>query len=316
MSRPRQQRGAAILTAMLLVASVATMSTVALWQQWRGIEIETAERARLQSTWILQGALDWARLILREDARAGSTDHLAEPWAVALREARLSSFLATGQGQGDTADAMQNAFLSGQISDLQARLNVMNLVQDGVVHPPSSRASGRLFAALQLPQTDLQTLTQNLLRAMDPGDKTNAPLLPDTVDQLGWLGLSPTSIEVLRPYITVLPERTAVNLNTAPALVLYACIGTLSLSDALRLQELRTSSHFRTLADVAQALGATDLALTNTQHSVNTRFFEVQGRLRLDSLELEDRSVVQRDGLVVKLLRHEKGALQANPSVQ
>jgi hypothetical protein len=52
------------------------------------------KRSRVQSAWVLTGALDWARLILREDARSGGADHLGEPWAVPLQEARLSTFLA------------------------------------------------------------------------------------------------------------------------------------------------------------------------------------------------------------------------------
>jgi general secretion pathway protein K len=78
----RRQRGAALLTAMLTVVLVASMAAAALWQQWRSVEVETAERTRTQSLWILTGALDWARLILREDARSGGADHLGEPWAV------------------------------------------------------------------------------------------------------------------------------------------------------------------------------------------------------------------------------------------
>lgn len=78
------QRGAALLAAMLTVTLVATFAAAALWQQWRAVEVETAERARLQSAWILVGALDWSRLILREDAITGGADHLAEPWAVPL----------------------------------------------------------------------------------------------------------------------------------------------------------------------------------------------------------------------------------------
>ena len=89
-----RQAGAAILTAMLTVVLVATLAATALWQQWRGIEIEAAQRTRVQSAWVLTGALDWARLILREDARKGGADHLAEPWAVPLEQARLSTFLA------------------------------------------------------------------------------------------------------------------------------------------------------------------------------------------------------------------------------
>ena len=74
---------------MLTVALVATFSAAALWQQWRSTEVEAAERARVQSSWVLTGALDWARLLLREDGRTAGLDHLGEPWAVPLQEARL-----------------------------------------------------------------------------------------------------------------------------------------------------------------------------------------------------------------------------------
>ena len=90
----RHERGAALLTAMVIVTLVATLAAAMVWQQWRAVQAETIERSRIQSAWILSGALDWARLILREDTRAGGPDHLGEPWAVPLAEARLSSFLA------------------------------------------------------------------------------------------------------------------------------------------------------------------------------------------------------------------------------
>ena len=84
MPAPRGQRGAALLLAMLILALVATTAAGMAWHQQRAIEVESAERARAQAAWILNGALDWARLILREDARSGGADHLGEPWAVPL----------------------------------------------------------------------------------------------------------------------------------------------------------------------------------------------------------------------------------------
>ena len=87
-------RGAALLVAMVLLTVVATLASGMVWQQWKGVEVESAERSRVQTTWVLQGALDWARLILREDARSGRATSLNEPWATPLAEARLSTFLA------------------------------------------------------------------------------------------------------------------------------------------------------------------------------------------------------------------------------
>ena len=329
MKKPRghhgpAQKGAAILTAMLLVTLVASLSAAALWQQWRGVEIETAERARLQSGWILRGALDWARLILREDARAGTTDHLAEPWAVPLQEARLSTFLAVSPDSNDPGGGAPDAFLSGRVSDLQARLNVLNLVQEGGPHLATVKAFSRLFASLQIPENQLIVLVNNLKLALDAPAATAepmpmpvpVPLLPRSVEQLVWLGLSDASIALLRPFITMLPERTAVNLNTAPAVVLYACIEKLTMADAQRLVAARALTHFKTLADVATALGASDSRLIEGEHSVQSRYFEVFGQLRLDTRVVHEHSVMRRDGLQVTVLWRERGTQAASASVQ
>ena len=112
-----------------------------LWQQWRAVQVEAAERARAQSAWILSGALDWARLILREDAKNGGPDHLGEPWAVPLAEARLSTFLAADKA--NTEDA-PDAFLSGVITDAQAKLNLFNLVTGNQIDPLQTAALQRL----------------------------------------------------------------------------------------------------------------------------------------------------------------------------
>jgi general secretion pathway protein K len=313
----QRHRGAALLAAMLTVTLVATLSAAALWQQWRSIEVEAAERSRAQSGWVLYGALDWARLILREDARSGGADHLAEPWAVALQEARLSSFLAA-QASSNVDDAAQDAFLSGQILDLQARLNVNNLVEENKLSASAASAFERLFQVLGLPQAQLQTLQTQLLRAYQGrsnGDgnaadnNTPVPLRPQRVDELVWLGLTPQTVAALRPYVTLLPERTQLNLNTASAEALYAAIPGIDLADAQRLVDARERSHFATVADAAQIVpslnGSTGGA---AQVTTASRFFEVRGRLRIDHTVVDELSVVQRDGMKVRTLWHQRGA--------
>lgn len=320
-------RGAAILTAMLLMALVATLSAAALWQQRRALDLETAERARLQAHWMLQGGTDWARLILREDARSGSVDHLAEPWAVPLQEAKLSSFLNNGNSAEDLPDSelLQSAYLSGGISDLQARLNVNNLLLDQQTHGPTLRAFARLFEALQLPQSELLVLVAQLRasQAVDTAAKeaaatanpvaSSTPLQPRTVSQLTWLGLSARTVAALAPYVVVLPDRTPVNLNTASAPVLQAIVADLDAAGAQRMLQARAQSHFRSLADVAQAAGQRELLLNDSLHSVNSRYFEVRARLRLGSLVIEERTVLLRDGLNVKPLWKTREAPQTAP---
>jgi general secretion pathway protein K len=262
--------------------------------------------ARQQAAWILTGALDWARLILREDARTGGADHLAEPWALPLQEARLSTFLAM---DADSSAVEREAFLSGQIIDLQSRLNLLNLLDGDKLSPPAQQAFARLFEQLGLPASELNRLSQGLLaaqrgtRAGTTGADT--PLMPQTLPQLGWLGLRPQTLARLAPHVSLLPGQVPVNVNTAGLEVLMAAVPGLSRADATRMLAERERAHYPTLLD--NRLPAPVLAAAGGgQLAVASRFFEVHGRLRLDDLVVEEVSVVQRDGLSVKVLRRQR----------
>lgn len=314
-----RQLGAALLSAMLTVTLVASFASAALWQQFRSFQVESAERSRLQSSLILTGALDWARLILREDARTGGADHLAEPWAVPLEEARLSSFLAV---DGSTDDSNQDAFLSGLIIDMQGRLNVANLAEGAVLSEPGLASFQRLFDRLDLPAQALKTLSENYLEATKKaGAATTVTnpnqsdlLLPQRLSQLLWLGLDAATLETLTPHLAMLPVRTPVNLNTASALVLTACTPGLDMAGAEKLIAARARKHFSTLSDATAALGNPAVVFTESVHSVASRFFEVRGQLRLDDLTVFERSLVQRDGLSVRTLWRIRGVSSDAPA--
>ena len=316
----QRQRGAAILTAMLTVVLVATLAASALWQQWRAVEVEAAERGRTQSGWVLTGALDWARLILREDARKGGADHLAEPWAVPLEQARLSTFLAADRSDAMLADDTQDAFLSGQIIDLQSRLNVTNVIQIGKVDEPGRIAFARLFDLLNLPASELELMIENLHLLQDASTQSRSnmalPLAPQELDQLTWVGLSPRSLASLRPYITLLPVRTPVNLNTAAPEVIYACVEAFEMADASRFVRARELSHLTTLSDASKIAGSAGARFTEAEHSVASRFFEVRGILQVEQTLVQEQSLVQRDGMDVKTLRRKRGALAPGAPLQ
>ncbi|MCE2666812.1 MAG: type II secretion system minor pseudopilin GspK [Burkholderiales bacterium] len=315
-SNRKAQSGAALISAMLVVTLVATLASVALWQQWRHVEVESAERHRVQSSWLLNGALDWSRLILREDAMAGvagssggNADHLAEPWALPLKEAKLSTFLAQDQQlrEGDP-----EVFLSGQITDAQSRINLTNWFEasDGKVsakmNEPMQLALVRLFNVLDLPRAELERLAAawraaaQSARLSNPamgqasqGTASGASLLPQQVSQLQWLGLSADTVQRLSPYVTILPEVTPVNLNTASAEVIYATVPGLDLAAAQQFVQQRTRAHFSNLTDASKALGGKTLEAR--WHTVGTRFFEVWGRLRMEDRTQEETALILRD---------------------
>ena len=305
----QHQRGAALLIAMIILALIATMASAMVWQQWRAVQVEAAERARVQAAWILSGALDWARLILREDARNGGADHLGEPWATPLAEARLSTFLAADKSNTDDGP---EAFLSGSITDAQSRYNLRNLVDAGLVVPAEQAVLQRLFESITVPSEVAARIATGMNRALNEsttgtgtGADANPPLLPQSVSQLTWLGVDEATIRLMAPYVVLLPVRTTVNINTAPAQVLAAVIDKLDLGGAERLVEARQRNPFDVLEKAQPLLGGS-IVLDARRVSVGSSFFELRGRLRLVDRVLEERSLVERQGLLVVPLQRQR----------
>ncbi len=311
--RASHQRGAALLTAMVIVTLVATLASAMVWQQWRAVQVEVAERARAQALWILNGAVDWARLILREDARTGGADHLGEPWAVPLAEAQLSTFLAVDR---DNTDDAPEAFLSGSITDAQSRYNLRNLVEagSGTAGAAEERVLQRLLDAVGA-RSDLATTIVRGLRAATlargPSSgtelSTDPPLMPERIEQLAWIGLDAETLARLTPYVSLLPVRTTVNANTAPKEVLAAVIEGLDLASADRLIQARQRNPFRNVAELG-ALLPQGVSAATEQVSVTSSFFEVRGRLRLQDRSVEERALVERRNLDIVTLRRDRVA--------
>ena len=330
---PQAQSGAALLSAMLVLTLVASLASGALWLQWRQVALETAERTRAQSQWLMTGVMDWTRLILSEDARSGqSADHLGEPWALPVQESRLSTFLSQDRQwrEGDP-----EVFLAGQIVDAQSRLNLGALLENGRPIPAQQAAWTRLFVRLDLPLSELQLLLQRWPQAVAASERARAlgtgvaaaassstgsdgPLLPQRLEQLAWLGLQPGTLARLQAYATVLPVPTPVNLNTADPVVLEAVVPGLSSADARQWVLRRNSQPWMTLQEAAQALGPLGGQLDPAQHAVRSRFFEIQGRLRIAQTVQHERALVEREGSQTRMLWRTRASVPAtqSPSLQ
>jgi general secretion pathway protein K len=323
---PALQKGAALLMAMVIVTVVATIASSMVWQQWRSVQVESAERGRAQSQWLLVGALDFARMVLKDDGRhlesnGEVVDHLGEQWAQDLKEMRLSTFLAVDK---DNTDDAPDAFLSGKVVDISARYNLRNLLEPNTrpsavtVDPAQLVVLKNLFTNIGLPP-DLavqiaEALEKASLAAMDtqqafgylggePG-RAKAPLMPQSIDELVWLlpRLDVGTVQRMRPYVTLLPYTypptpTTVNVNTAPKEVLAAVMG-IDTSTAERIVRQRQSQYFKDILDVQKLLPAaanTPAGATgNNGMDVKSSFFEVTGMLRLEDQVMKQRHLVER----------------------
>jgi general secretion pathway protein K len=167
-----------------------------------------------------------------------------------------------------------------------------------------------LFEQLSLPSQQLGAMVDALRQAQSTagGDSSSAPLMPPTVSQLGWLGLTPATVAALAPHVTLLPVRTPVNLNTADVDVLMAAIDGLDMASAQKILQAREARHFRTLTEVAELIGAAPGVIDTGLFSVASSYFEVRGRLRLGDAMVDERSLVRKQGIEVTTIWRERGA--------
>ncbi|SIT50687.1 Type II secretion system protein K [Paraburkholderia piptadeniae] len=349
-SRQRSgQRGAAIISALLVVALSAILVAGMLWRQQ--VQIRRIENQRLlaQAQWVSRGALDWTRLILRSegDTSAGIT-YLGGVWGVPIARTRLSDFL----GQIGEVRAQEGAatYVSGSIEDAQAKFNLRNLVSTAVpgaltLNIQQVQAFQRLLqllsingqlakttalqlrAGLRMSATRFQTPTNPLTGASQQSPQTtlqggavgggnytdqpgledtdeNAPVAPIQMTGVDSLldvpGFTPEMIARLRPFVTVLPTATAVNMNTAPAEVIAAIVPGMSLSSAQALVARRETVFFRNVGDVQLAVrgtGAQQLVFDPNQMDVNTSYFLVHGRVEHERAEVDRTTLIYRDAL-------------------
>ncbi|MBK9136309.1 MAG: type II secretion system minor pseudopilin GspK [Betaproteobacteria bacterium] len=315
----RPPRGAAILLAMVILTIVATIASGMVWQQNRAVQVEAAERARAQSAWILAGALDWARLILREDDRVNQQrqrtgqlpyDGLDEPWATPLAEARLSAFLAADRDNNAEEGGGPEAFLSGSIVDAQANWNLRNLLgPDGKIMPTEMDSLRTLVELAGAPADAAERIAGALRDAWvpgaDPGGTRARPISPARFSDLAWLGIEPETLSRLEPWVTLLPVRTPVNVNTAPREAIVAAIDKLDLGTAERLVQQRQRQPFESLEQVRAQLPP-NTPLDAARVAVTSRWFVISGRLRLDERVLEERSLVERRDADVVVRRRER----------
>jgi general secretion pathway protein K len=163
-------------------------------------------------------------------------------------------------------------------------------------------------------------MIENLLLVQDTSIASRSnmalPLAPQELDQLTWLGLSPRSLASLRPYITLLPVRTPVNLNTAAPEVIYACVDAFEMADASRFVRARELSHLTTLSEASKIAGTAGARFTEAEHGVASRFFEVRGILQVEQTLVQEQSLVQRNGMEVKMLARKRGALAPGAPLQ
>ena len=101
--RPKHDAGAALVLAMMLAALASSIVAGLLWHQQLWLRQYDFQRDQSQAQSLARSGIDWARLILQEDARSNNVDHFGEQWAIRLPPTPLEN----GEIGGEITDQAQ-----------------------------------------------------------------------------------------------------------------------------------------------------------------------------------------------------------------
>ena len=301
--RLQRSRGMAVISALLVVAAASMIAASMLDRQTQQIRMLESETTRVQARALLQGGIDWARVILRADARRHATTRGDQIWATPI------SNMLVSQEDDDAA-----AVFSGRVEDELSKFNLQNLARDGQPDDQGIAALTRLMHSLNLEARVVAPIAQRMAdaqaRRADPpaqaepaGGVKPAALVPaqapglHSVTGLRAFGVDDATITSLRPYLTVLPVRTPLNVNTASAEVIAATLADVSFAQASALVDQRDrGQYFNNPADFRNRLNAPDADIADVDLAVNSPWFSVTGTVRIGQANVEMQALLRREG--------------------
>ncbi|HEY5632925.1 MAG TPA: type II secretion system minor pseudopilin GspK [Burkholderiaceae bacterium] len=302
-ARRGAQRGAAVITALLIVTLATTVVSGLFLRESVAVRSVENRLALAQARWIERAALDWSKVILRADARASNVDHLGEPWAVPVADTRLDETVTAG---AKISDESRSALLAGQMFDAQARLNLAGLAQGGQPSVAQLDALRRLLEILGLPRSladsALERIAQGQPRvSQGRTEPAAAPPVLRLADLMTVRGFDAGVIEALAPFAVVLPRPTLVNVNTAPAEVIAAVVPEADLATARRFVARRERTFYRDLTGAAADFDG-EVTLSSSLLSVGSSYFIVRGMIRFDRVESSSETLIARNADQIEIV--------------
>ncbi|EEH68663.1 MULTISPECIES: type II secretion system minor pseudopilin GspK [Acinetobacter] len=217
----RSQHGVALLTILVMVALATILAATIAKRQSNSAENTGYLMRQNQSLLYAKSAeAFFAELLIQDNESGKNIDHLQESWAKPM-----------------PAFPVEDGYVSGRLVDESGKFNLNNLLKsDGSVDDSARRWFERLLQRVGLPAE----LSQAVIDWQDSDDEPTgamgaesnyyqglepAYLTPNTkfhsIEELKLVrGFEGKNYDLIKNYISALPEPTKVNINTAPALLL------------------------------------------------------------------------------------------------
>lgn len=248
------QRGVALLTILVMVA-LATILAATIAKRQTNTAENTGYLMRQDQSLLYAKSAEafFSELLIQDSDNGSSIDHLQENWAKPM-----------------PPFPVEDGSVSGKLLDESGKFNLNNLVKaDGnQVDDSARRWFEKLLQRVGLPAE----LSQAVIDWQDTNDEVTgamgaessyyqgldpAYLTPNTkfhsIEELKLVrGFEGKNYDLIKPYVTALPEQTKVNMNTAPALLLASIdpkVDVKAIEQQLKIKETELT-HFNNVDDL------------------------------------------------------------------
>lgn len=287
------QHGVALITAMLVV-SLATITAVAMTAEQQIFFRRSENILHHQQAYLyLLGAEDWAKQVLARDLTNNQTDTKQDDWATVLPPI-----------------AVEGGAIGGTIEDLQGRFNINNLADAQVQQAELDRFTA-LLALYQIPAS----LSNAVLDWLDADDQARFPDGAEDIDYmqaqqayragngpmssvselLKVRGMTYEMYERIAPALVALPTTaSAINVNTAPPLVLRMIVTDLSEQDAEALARDLAQNPVEQIEDFLAHALVQGKQVATSGIDVRSNYFLVRAYARIGRARATLNSIVLR----------------------
>ena len=325
----QSSRGAALVIVLFIVALAAILAVEMSANLMVQVQRSTNLQSQQQAKWYAYGAEELAiKGLIQSKKDDPEKTTLAQPWAK----------------QGDVKYPVENGTLSGQLTDLQACLNLNAL---GVEPDPNSGnktnpAHKALFAILEniddLPSDESEEgMANSVFDWLDENSITyrsgaeegeylsrqfaymTANSLFASVSELRLIkGFNPLVMEKVLPFVCVIPGSTllSINVNTVTeeqALLLSGLIDELSVSGAQAVIAARPENGFDNIEEFFESVkqqGGKNIKAVEKLFSLKSEYFKLQTQAKFVDLRFSMTTLLYASNGEVTILARKFGGVQ------
>ena len=226
-SRPKRQRGLALLMAMLIVVIATTIAVSIVHEEKFTIRktahIQRMDRASLYAV----GLEDWAQLYLKEDREESKIDSLDENWAI-----------------GVPGLPIEGGYLAGYLEDEQAKFNLNSLVLSEIALNRFRRLCDNLEVDDSFIPALLDWIDEDFDIRYPDGMEENYEdyrvgnrEMVDISELMLVQNVTPEMYEKLQPHITALPGTSTLNVNTMSEMIFLTLAPDLDVTEFIKQRE-------------------------------------------------------------------------------